>query len=342
MSAAVSRRAREVLICAVLLSAPLAWLRYAARSPSGLNPFDRALLRASAPLQAAVSAGVGGVRHLLRNYVALVDLRQENLKLSRELDGVRAENAQLRRAAEERARLEGLLRFQRETPAETVAARVIGRETSPFFRVTKIQLNRGQGLVRPGMPVLTSAGLVGRIHRVYGKNSDVLLAADAQSRIDVVLDRTRARGVIRGLGSPSHYRCHFEYLSRSDEVAVGDLVITSGIGGKFPRDLVVGKVSKVVRKDFGVFQEAEIEPSVDFSRLEEVLVMVAPPLAQGAAPSADPAGEPGLAGAVPPATGSAETVPAARGSRRKGSRAVREGERAAQGVVDGRMRAPLP
>jgi rod shape-determining protein MreC len=263
--------------------------------------------------------------------VALVDLRRENLELSREVARLRGENRQLRRAAEERARLQALLRFQRETPAETIAARVIGRETTPFFRVTKIQINRGEKLVRPGMPVLTATGLVGRIHRVFGRYADVLLAVDAQSAIDVIVDRTRARGVVRGLGSPRHYGCKFEYLARTDEVAVGDLVVTSGIGGKLPKDLVVGKVSSVVKKDFGVFQKAEVEPAVDFSKLEEVLVMVAPPLVpESAQARAAVGGAPAGEAATP------------RGGRRRGARQGTTGPGAPQSTPRGLVRVPLP
>ena len=174
--------------------------------------------------------------------------------------------------AERGGELERLLKLRSTLPSGVLAAHVVGAETSAFFRVVRVRLDRGEGEAKPGMPVVSSAGVVGRVQRVYGPYSDVLLAADAKSAIDVVLPRTGGRGVIKGIAGDNRYRTRIEYLLRKDEIAEGDTVVTSGLGA-FPRDLVVGKVVKVTKRDFGLYQEAEVEPSVDFAKLTEVLIV---------------------------------------------------------------------
>ena len=132
------------------------------------------------------------------------------------------------------------------------------------------------------MPVLTPEGVVGRIGHVSGKTSDIMLLVDSRSAIDVVVPRTGGRGILRGKAADNGYRCSIEYLTRGDPAQVGDKVVTSGLGGAFPRDLPVGHVTAVLPGAVGLFQEVEVTPDVDFARLSEVLVVAAPP------PAADP------------------------------------------------------
>jgi rod shape-determining protein MreC len=101
-----------------------------------------------------------------------------------------------------------------------------------------------------------------------------MLATDPKSSIDVVVARTGGRGVVKGIANSDRYRMRIEYLERKDEAAVGDLVVTSGLGTAFPRDLPVGKIIKVEKRGFGLYQEAEVEPVVDFGKLRDVLVVV--------------------------------------------------------------------
>jgi rod shape-determining protein MreC len=131
------------------------------------------------------------------------------------------------------------------------------------------------------MPVITPDGVVGRINRTTGDTSDILLSVDPRSAIDVVLPRSGGRGILRGKPGENGYRCAIEYLMQGEQAKEGDAVVTSGLGG-FPRDLPVGKVTRVARNAAGQSQELEVSPDVDFARLSEVLVVVAPP------PPADP------------------------------------------------------
>jgi rod shape-determining protein MreC len=279
-----TRRVREAALIAALLVLPLLFLRANVGSPSELNPLDKVVLRLSAPIQATATAVARKVDDVWRGYLYLVDMRRDNERLHRENAKLRAEVLQSRYLTERTARFERLLDLRTELPSETLAARVIARETSPYFRVVRIRLDRGSEQLRPGMPVIAPEGVVGRVERFYGSYSDVLLAVDPKSSIDVRVEPSGARGIAKGLGAGDSYGCTLQYLSRNEPVRPGDRVVTSGQGGMFPRNLEVGRVSRVTGEGFGLFQRAEVTPSVDFARLDEVLVVLAPP------PTPDPEG----------------------------------------------------
>ena len=184
-----------------------------------------------------VARGITGVAG---RYVELTHVRGENETLTRENQKLRAELTEMRRLAEESGRYQRLLGLRDVTPAETIAARVIAVDASPYFRVARVDIDHGEGAVRHGMPVLTPDGVVGRINRVAGKSSDILLLVDPRSAIDVVIPRTGGRGILRGKAGENGYRCSIEYLARGEPAKEGDAVVTSGLGGAFPRNLAVG------------------------------------------------------------------------------------------------------
>lgn len=183
------------------------------------------------------------------------------------------------------AALEDLAVVKKRTPADTIGARVIGAPLSPQFRVLRLRIDRGDRDVQTGMPVIVGAGPVGRIDKVYGDYADVVLISDPSSKIEVVIPRTGGRGLLIGNGKPDSYACKIEWLERQlkpeGKIAVGDEVVTSGLGASFPPGLVVGKVTKI-NGDDGMFQSVEVEPVVDVSRVRAVMVLLAPP------PPADP------------------------------------------------------
>jgi rod shape-determining protein MreC len=272
-----SKRVREgAMVAGTLLLAVIA-LRMSAKNPGELSTLDRGILRIVSPAQAAVSFLARGIAGFAGHYVELTHVRGENDQLVRENARLRTELTEMRRLAGESGRYQRLLGLRDLTPAETVAARVISIDASPYFRVARVEIDRGDGVVRRGMPVLTPDGVVGRLNRVAGHTSDIMLLVDPRSAIDVVIPRTRGRGILRGKSGENGYRCSVEYLSRGEEAKVGDAVVTSGLGGAFPRDLAVGHVTKVLPGSVGLYQEVEVTPDVDFARLSEVLVVVAPP-----------------------------------------------------------------
>ena len=280
-----SKRWRELVVVAATLIVALIALRVSARNPGELSALDRGILRLVSPGQAAMSYVARAITGVAGRYVELKGVRAENESLHRENRQLRTELMEMRRLAEESGRYQRLLGLRDATPAETIAARVIAVDASPYFRVARVDIDRGEGTVRRGMPVLTPEGVVGRINRVAGKSSDVLLLVDPRSALDIFVPRTGGRGILRGKSGENGYRCSIEYLARGEPVKEGDAVVTSGVGGAFPRNLAVGHVTRIIPGAVGLYQDVEVTPDVDFARLTDVLVVVAPP----PAPDPDPA-----------------------------------------------------
>ncbi len=273
----LSRRAREIVLVASLIALPVLFLRANLKAPTELNFVDRIFIRLSAPLQSlfgGIARSVGGA---WGRYVHLVGVEAERGRLAEENARLKATLAAAERSGQRVTELERLLALKGKSKIPALSARIVAAESSPFFRVVRIRLDRGEDEVKPGMPVLAADGVVGRIQRVAGAFSDVLLAVDPKCAIDVVVPRTGARGILHGVAADNRYRGRIEYLLKKDEVEAGDLVVTSGVGGPFPRDLPIGKIVSVNRREVGLYQEAEVEPAVDFGRLREVLVLLSLP-----------------------------------------------------------------
>jgi rod shape-determining protein MreC len=286
------RKLRDIVLCVALLGLPLLFLYSNLKSPAALNPFDRLVLRISAPLQAAVTGAVSGIHRGWRRYVYLIGVEKDNERLRQETERQRLTINEAQRQLSHLKRYERMLGFRSTHGVETIGVRVIGRDASPFVRVLRVHIDRGGGTVRPNLPVVTADGVVGRVSRVYGSYSDVILAVDPRSNIDVVIQRTGGRGLLRGIDGTNRYVCRIEYLLRKEEVKIGDLVVTSGVAGIFPKDLIVGRISKVTRRTYGLYQEVEVIPAVDFSGLDEMLVILsppAPPVAHDAKSTPEPA-----------------------------------------------------
>jgi len=267
------RRHRDAIIVVILLAVPFFILRANIRDPRGLNQFDQALVSASAPFEWAASQLARGTSAIVGEYVYLVDVKADNRKLAYDNARLEARVRQLEQHEIENARLKKLLDLRASLPVDVVSAHVVSKDTTEFFRVARVSLDRSTRNIRPNMPVLAIDGVVGTVHRVAGDIIDVLLTVDSGSGIDVVVERTGARGIVRGTGDRSRYSCRVEYVQRTDEVAVGDLLLTSGVGKRFPKGLPVARVTDVIRRDFGIYQSVEAAPAVDLSRLDYVLVV---------------------------------------------------------------------
>jgi rod shape-determining protein MreC len=288
------QKVREVVIITTVFVLSLFLLRQSARAPEYLSPLDRGILTLISPIQSSFATLARKLGNAAGHYVDLVHVRSENEQLQNENRRLRAELLEAKRGAAESVRFQKLLGLRNAVTAETLVARVIAIDTSPYFRVARVRLDRGENLVQRGMPVITPEGVVGRINRVAGDTSDILLSVDSRSAIDIVLPRTGGRGILKGKPGENGYRCAIEYLMQGEQAKEGDVAVTSGLGG-FPRDLPVGRVSKIAKNAAGLTQDIEITPDVDFARLSEVLVVVAP------APPPDP--EAGLKKPLAPAHG---------------------------------------
>jgi len=271
------RRYRDIPIVIALLAIPFFVLRANIRDPKELNGLDRLVMRLSVPVQDFSSLVARGLSNLWGDYVYLVEVKADNQRLSYETSRLRDRVRRLEQEEVENRRLKRLLGLKESLPGDLVTAQVIGKDITDFFRVLTVTLDRAGRDLRPNMPVIAQDGVVGKVGRISGDRVDVLLAVDAGSGIDVVDELTGARGFVRGTGDQSRYACHVELMQRTDEVNIGDLLVTSGVGRAFPRGIPVARVTRVLKRDFGIYQEVDAAPTVDFSRLDEVLILTSPP-----------------------------------------------------------------
>jgi rod shape-determining protein MreC len=271
------RKIRELLLAALLLGLPLAFWQANVKAPHETNVVDRFFLRVSAPLQSAITWATDGVYRGWRRYIYLVAVEEENEQLRTEKNRLLHQLRMTKRKVRKVQRYEKLLAFRSARGIQTVGARVVARPTSPFVRGLRMRIDRGRELLRAGLPVLTADGLVGRTGRVFGDYADVILAVDPKSAVDVVVRRTGARGVLRGVAGTDRLHCRIDYLSRDEEVKVGDLVVTSGAAGVFPRDLPVARIARIAASAASLHKRVEATPAVEFSDVDEVLIVLAPP-----------------------------------------------------------------
>ncbi len=268
------RRFRDLALALIFLFLPFLVLKAHLAKPGEQSALDSGILNFAAPLQWVSTEAARAASTVIEDYVYLVDVKRENERLQLENERLRDEARALRLAGSENGRLRNLVGLRERLGGESVSAEVIAKEISHFFRVTRIRIDRGErDFVRSGMPVVSTQGLVGQVRRTWGRYADVLLTVDRTSAIDVVVQRTGARGMLRGTGEDDRYVCRIQYLEREDEVRIGDEVYTSGMGQRFPASILVGYVTNVRQRDFGLYQEAEVTPSVRFSSLEEVLIL---------------------------------------------------------------------
>ncbi len=271
------KRYRDAAIVAVLLAVPFFMLRANMKKPENLNALDRALLRVSAPIEYGAATLARGVSSIIGDYVYLVDVKQDNARLSYDNARLRENVHRLEQAQVENQDLHRLLQLRENIAGETISALVVGKDFNEFFRVTRVVLDRGSRDVRPNMPVVSPDGVVGVVLHVSGDEADVQLAVDAAFVVDVEDERTKARGFVRGTGETSRHSCNVEQVDSRDLVEVGDLLVTSGKGMRFPRGVPVARITKVNKRELGQPQEVEAAPTVDFTRLDSVLILLTPP-----------------------------------------------------------------
>ncbi|MEA3346206.1 MAG: rod shape-determining protein MreC [Chloroflexota bacterium] len=244
-----------------------------------LEPIQRWILRLLAPPQRTLASITGGVSEFFTTLRELGTLRRENEVLRELADKLMIENVRLKEAEAENEELRRLLKFTRANPrqeyrAAEVIGRVIGRDPSSFLSYLTIDVGEEEG-IETGMPVVTDRGLVGRVAEAGLSSSKVLLIIDARSSVNALFQSTRASGMVEGVLGGGLV---MKYVSQDQPVSVGDVVLTSGLGGNFPKGLVIGQVLAVHQRDVEMFQQAQVQPTVDFSCLERVLVITGFPV----------------------------------------------------------------
>ncbi len=271
------QRYRDAAIVVVLLAVPFFVLKANMKAPENQGPMDRAIMRLSAPVEMAAATIARSVSELWDDYVYLADVKKDNERLAYDNARLRERVHALEQAEAENRQLRRLLQLRDSMAEGTVSAQVVSKDFTEFFRVVRIVLDKGARDVRPHMPVVAPDGVVGAVLHVAGDTMDVQLAVDAAFGVDVEDERTHARGFVRGTGDPARYACKVEMVDSRDDVEIGDLLVTSGKGRWFPRGIPVARVTKVLKRELGRDQDVDATPTVDFSRLESVLVLVTTP-----------------------------------------------------------------
>lgn len=262
------KRYRTFLIVTALLLYPFGSFLTTGRRGRDANVVDRVVIGLTAPVQRGLIGLIDGVKALVFGYIDLRQVRQENEELRTEVLQLRAAVHALGETRVENERLHTLLNYTEASPGPDIAARVIG--VNPVAKLLSVRINRGEsdGVLR-GMSVVTPDGIVGQVVRTTGGWADVALVTDAQSRVGVRVQRSRARGTAAGAG---HGPLQMENMLRTEDIQEGDDIITSGTDGVYPPGLVVGKVTHLEKTEHGMFLGGDIVPAVDTTRLEEVLV----------------------------------------------------------------------
>ncbi len=236
---------------------------------TGMDFFDAFVMEVCAPFQRVSTFAIKKVQDGFYGYVFLVHLQKENTMLKQRNAELQKENQQLKEMEFTNERLQKLLQFREKISSPVIAAEVIGQDPSSWFKSMTINKGEKSG-VRRGMAVISPEGIVGQILKTSANHSIVLLVTDYNSAVDSIVQRTRAKAIVEGKGEN---RCQLKYLLRSEEVAPGDVVVTSGLGGNFPKGLMIGEVRSVDKKGHSIFQYAELVPSADLTKLEEVFVI---------------------------------------------------------------------
>jgi rod shape-determining protein MreC len=264
------RNYKTIIFIVVLLSLALIILSYNLKHESQTGLIRKVVLEMAAPVQNVLSASIITVSDSWSRYIFLVGIEEENKKLKQKINEQKSQLVLFQEGYLEAQRLRTLLALNDSFNFNFVAARVIGREQGTLSKTILINKGAAHGL-NAGIPVMAGPGLIGRIIDVSWHTAKVLLLIDESSNIDAIVQRSRTQGIIRGAGSPG---CILKYISKTQDVKEGDTVVSSGIGGIFPKGLMIGQVSHVDRQDAGLFLKINVAPAIDFSKVEEVLVVL--------------------------------------------------------------------
>ncbi len=263
------RKCKTAILIIALLVIALTMLSFNLRYGAGRGFFSKIVLEAVAPLQKGLSTSVKSIRDAWLRYIILVGIEEENKKLNKKINELKAVVIQYQEGYLEAQRLKKILSFTDDYNYHFIHARVIGREQAGLSKTILIDKGTIHGL-KVGMPVIVPPGLIGRLLDVSWHASKVLLLIDENSNIDAIVQRTRMQGIVSGAGSRGFI---LKYISKTQDVQEGDVIVSSGMGGVFPKGLLIGQVSHVERLEASLFLKINVAPFVDFSKLEEVSVL---------------------------------------------------------------------
>ena len=232
--------------------------------------FQSTVIEIVAPFQRGTFSLKEQVAYFFNHYVSIVNTSKLNEELTNKVEKLENDIFELSEIQKENQRLKQLLQFGKDIPRKKVLAQVVGWDASNEFKVLRINKGKDDGIELLS-PVITMTGLVGYVYRITSNYSDILTILDQNNRVDSIVASTRSHGIVEGL---SRHKCRLKYVIRTQEVEVGDEVLTAGLGNIYPKGIKVGRITDIDKENYGITQAIEVTPSVDFSRLEEVLVLL--------------------------------------------------------------------
>lgn len=269
----VISQTRKLIIPILIFLLALSLISANIHSRENMSFFESLVVGITSPVQKVVGGISGRIDNVWRGYFYLVGTQKENEDLKRELQELKLQLHRYREADLANQRLRALLNFKKSIATSLLPAELVAFDPSGWFQTILIDKGSSDGVAQD-MAVVSADGLMGRVIGVSSHYAKVLLILDANSAVDALIQRSRVRGVLVGLGRDL---CLLKYVQRNEDVQVGDQVISSGMGGVFPKGLLLGTVQEVVRGNSGLFQRVEVEPAANFNRLEEVMVVIQPP-----------------------------------------------------------------
>ncbi len=268
------KRYRELFVIGTLLVVPL--VTYFANSKHGreLNIVDRSIIWISSPITRTMTACTNWIRAQYKNVVDIYNAREENIRLRKENQDLKNIMARAAEIQAENERLRRMIGFVENSRSPVLTASVIGE--APVMNLLTIKIGKGsEDGVQRGMAVAASEGIVGRVLNSASHSADVLLISDANFVVPVRAQRSRARAKIIGQGLRA--KPMLAQALRTDDFEDGDILVTSGTDGVFPKGLTIGRVTNVIRPSYGMFLSAEVVPTANIAMLEEVFVLLGPP-----------------------------------------------------------------
>lgn len=232
--------------------------------------FQGLIVEVLAPIQKGTTSIQGTVSNTIEHYIKIVNTSKENVELKKTISTLENKIFSLNEVQKENNRLKQLLEFGKVIPKKKVLAQVISWDASNDFKVLRINKGSSDGL-KVLAPVITMTGLVGYVFRLSPNYSDILTILDQNNRVDSIVAKSRTHGIVEG---STGLKCKMKYVARTDELNEGDTVITAGLGEIYPKGIKIGHVSRIDKENIGITQRVEIQPSVDFQRLEEVVVLI--------------------------------------------------------------------
>jgi len=268
----IPKKYRPTAIVILIIVFSLILLIMSTKMPSDTGYLRKFVLDVAAPIERLIRMPLDKTIAVWNRYLFLVGLGEENRWLKKENDQLKNQLLRYQEGYLEGLRLQKLLTLKDQIGYVSMTARVIGIDQKSLIKTILINKGTSHG-IRNGLPVMNEQGVLGRIIETSWHVSRVLLISDGNSNVDALVQGTRVQGMLQGSGT---MRCVLKYIPKTEEVKMGDLVVSSGMTEVFPKGLLLGTVIRADKKDSGLFQRIEVVPAVDFTKLEEVLVLMVP------------------------------------------------------------------